>query len=301
MPSIESLPSKQLAQVYFEYVMNKTLPVKWVTPALVKGADHYARFSGGPKLSDMKVHVMGLPPMIPNPYFWAATTNEYHRESADVIGKKTKEFVDKALDEFKLAHDFIRTTAKVKDLKIMAVCAIGTPGCLEMKKLEEAPSFKAWMKSYPEKNGKAYAKAVVMGLSKQFDKWAGKVMVPGLPWYPAFATYPGPSAAPVPNIPMPLIVCPSPMMAEVVQMKLKDAMVKELDKAVKDEDGDKQYEAIFDSIAFPISLNFLLWLLAQQIMNVLGKGSVPVYAPPYVPVGPVVAGDNIATPGHLAT
>jgi hypothetical protein len=31
----------------------------------------------------------------------------------------------------------------------------------------------------------------------------------------------------------------------------------------------------------------------------MGSGPVPTYAPPYVPVGPVVMGDNIATPGHL--
>ncbi|PIE20193.1 MAG: hypothetical protein CSA66_01155 [Proteobacteria bacterium] len=301
MPSIESLPSKQLAQAYFEYVLQKTLPVKWVNPALVKGADHYAKYSGGPGPMDWMVHIAGIPALLPDPYFWAATTNKYHRKAASDIGEKTKKFVDTALDKFKQAHDYCRAQAKIKDLKIMALCAIGTPGCLDMPKLADAPSFKSWPDSYKEKNGKAYAKAVVEGLSGQFDKWASKVMVPGLPWYPAFATYPGPSAAPLPNIPMPLIVCPSPMMAEVVQMKLKKAMVDALDKRVKDNDADKHHEAIFDAIAFPISLNFLLWLLVQQIMNVLGKGPVPVFAPPYVPLGPVLAGDNIATPGHLAT
>ena len=43
-----------------------------------------------------------------------------------------------------------------------------------------------------------------------------------------------------------------------------------------------------------------MWLPQQQIMLVMGKGPVPTYAPPYVPVGPVIGGDNIAAPGHLA-
>ena len=30
-----------------------------------------------------------------------------------------------------------------------------------------------------------------------------------------------------------------------------------------------------------------------------GKGPIPTFAPPFVPVGPVVAGDNIGTPGHV--
>jgi hypothetical protein len=34
-------------------------------------------------------------------------------------------------------------------------------------------------------------------------------------------------------------------------------------------------------------------------MLVLGKGPIPTFAPPFVPVGPVVMGDNIAVPGHL--
>jgi hypothetical protein len=126
-------------------------------------------------------------------------------------------------------------------------------------------------------------------------------MVPGLPWYPAFAAFPLASAPPMPNIPMPLITCPSAMMPSMSVFKqLQSAMIDALDGGIKDKDEDKQYEAIFETIAFPIATNFLLWLVSQQIMNVLGKGPVPPYAPPYVPVGPVVGGDNIAAPGHIA-
>jgi hypothetical protein len=35
-------------------------------------------------------------------------------------------------------------------------------------------------------------------------------------------------------------------------------------------------------------------------MAVLGKGPIPSFAPPFVPVGPVVMGDNVGTPGHQA-
>ena len=122
-------------------------------------------------------------------------------------------------------------------------------------------------------------------------------MVPGLPWYPAFAAFPGPMAPPMPNIPMPLLMCPSAMMAEMtVASKLKKAMV--------DNYGDKKalhHEELFDAIATGLTVAFLLWVLSQQIMNVLGKGPIPTFAPPYIPVGPVIGGDNIAVPGHLAT
>jgi hypothetical protein len=49
-----------------------------------------------------------------------------------------------------------------------------------------------------------------------------------------------------------------------------------------------------------LAVAFMVWLPMQMVMNVLGNGPVPGYAPPFVPVGPVVGGDNLAIPGSLA-
>jgi hypothetical protein len=107
-------------------------------------------------------------------------------------------------------------------------------------------------------------------------------------------------APPMPNIPMPLIACPSPMMASICNpMQLAKAMDDALDGGMKDKDKDKQFEALHFGIATVLSLAFLIWLPSQQVMLVLGKGPIPSFAPPFVPVGPVVMGDNIAAPGHL--
>ena len=134
-------------------------------------------------------------------------------------------------------------------------------------------------------------------MSKQFKKWQDKVTVPGLPWYPAFVVFPGPMAPPMPNIPMPLIACISPMMAEItVPSKLKGAMVDALGES---EDDAFHHVALFDAIGTTLAMAFLMWLPMQQVMLVMGKGPIPTFAPPYVPVGPVVMGDNIGTPGHL--
>ena len=80
---------------------------------------------------------------------------------------------------------------------------------------------------------------------------------------------------------------------------MKQAMIDALDGGLKNEDKDKHYEALFDAIATVLALAFLMWLPQQQVMLVLGKGPIPTFAPPFVPVGPVVGGDNIAIPGHL--
>ena len=104
----------------------------------------------------------------------------------------------------------------------------------------------------------------------------------------------------MPNIPMPLITCVSSKMADIITPDtMKSEMGSALDGGLKDKDPEKQYEALHDGIATVLSLAFLMWLPMQQVMLVLGKGPIPSFAPPFVPVGPVVGGDNIAAPGHL--
>ena len=80
---------------------------------------------------------------------------------------------------------------------------------------------------------------------------------------------------------------------------MKQEMIDALDGGVKNKDKDKQHEALFDAIATVLALAFMMWLPQQQVMLVMGKGQIPTFAPPFVPVGPVMAGDNIAAPGHL--
>ena len=53
--------------------------------------------------------------------------------------------------------------------------------------LAQAPRDKQWM---------AYSKAIADGFGSQFQLFESGVTVPGLPWYPAFAAFPGPAAPP---------------------------------------------------------------------------------------------------------
>src|SRR6185503_21239842 len=81
--------------------------------------------------------------------------------------------------------------------------------------------------------------AVAKGVSKCFKDWQDKVMVPGLPWYPAFAAFPGPMAPPMPNIPMPLIACPSAMMTSITMPDMmKNEMTSAFDGGLKEKDPD---------------------------------------------------------------
>jgi len=219
--------------------------------------------------------------------------------TAVAIGKAFKDFHDAMIDAVQFAHQMWKLQAKFQNLKIMAIAAIGTPGCLDGPELEssikQAPSCAAFTGNMAK-----HRDAVAKGASKAFKNWQDQVTVPGLPWYPAFAAFPGPMAPPMPNIPMPLICCISAKMTDII---LPDTMTKEMDDALdgglKNKDPEKQYHALHDAIATVLALAFLMWLPSQQVMLVLGKGPIPTFAPPFVPVGPVMAGDNIAIPGHL--
>jgi hypothetical protein len=288
MPGLQFV--KILGNVKF-FSHSLKLPVQWQAPSGQDGAKQY----GDALKPDEKA---AAPQLVP-PWFLPAEPQKYFQDSCDKIGKEFKDFHDAILDAVGFAHNMWKLQAKFQNLQIMAIAAIGTPGCLDGPELESLIKTAPMVAAFTGNKGK-YRDAVAAGVSKCFKDWQSKVMVPGLPWYPAFAAFPGPQAPPMPNIPTPLIACPSAMMARItVPDEMKNEMVNALDGGVKDKDKDKHYEALFDAIATVLSLAFLTWLPAQQVMLVLGKGPIPTFAPPFVPVGPVVMGDNIAAPGHL--
>lgn len=268
------------------------LPTGWKQPS----GDPDAKQYGDSIKPEEKVAV---PNVIP-PFFTPHNAHKYHQDSCNKIGKEMKDFHDAAIDAVVFAHNMWKLQAKFKDLKVMAVSAIGAPGCLDGPELESNIKNAPSMIKYASGNAAKWRDAVAKGVSTCFKEWQSKVMVPGLPWYPAYAAFPSPQAPPMPNVPTPLIACPSAMMTKITMPDmLKNAMVDALDGGIKNDDPEKHHVALFDGIGTVLAMAFLMWLPAQQVMLVMGKGPVPTFAPPYVPVGPVMAGDNIAAPGHL--
>ncbi len=269
------------------------LPNQFKPPSGQTAQDHYKQAFKSSELS-------AVPQLMPPWFMPAESGNKWYVDSCDQVGNAFKSIHDDMIDAVGIAHTKWKGLAKFKDLKINAVTALGMPGCLDGPELESdiknAPICASW-----SGNKAKYRDAIATGVSKKFKEWQDKVTVPGLPWYPLFAAFPGPMAPPTPNVPMPLAACISAAMTSMILPGgMRDAMVDALDGGLKDKDPDKQHKALFDAIATVISVGFVAWLPAQQVIGVLGKGPIPSFAPPYVPVGPVLMGDNIATPGHLA-
>ena len=235
---------------------------------------------------------MGMPE--PMCYFWTQSTLKNHVDTSKDIGKKFKDFAHAMLDGFKTAVDMWRLQAKLSSLIVNGPVVVGTPGCLSGPDLES--NIKNMSLPAASGNEKDWRDAVAKGLSTCWKNWQDMVTVPGLPWYPAFAAFPGPMAPPMPNIPTPFIALPSGGMSYLMVPMLKSEMVNNYSL----DDPDDQFVALATAMATAVAATCTAWLAAQQAMMVMGKGQIPTFAPPYVPVGPVIMGDNIGTPGHAA-
>lgn len=187
--------------------------------------------------------------------------------------------------------NFWKLQAKFADVQIMSVSAIGgrVDGPELFPLMHQSPKV-----AQLQGQQRAIVDAFLAGVSDSWGSWQRSLSVPGLPWYPAFAAFPLASAPPMPNIPTPIATLkqdPSalapPGVAAAIRNKLgPNASLPGAEAAVG------RFANAFGAAA-------LAFVAQSQVMLVLGKGPVPTYAPPYVPVGPVLGGDIISTPGHF--
>lgn len=189
-----------------------------------------------------------------------------------------------------VAHDNWRQRAFLKGVQIAGITAMG--GSIVGPSLSEmlgptGPTQGLWG------HAAAYTSAISNGLAAAWREWEQSVRVPNLPWYPSFAAVPGPQAPPMPNVPTPLgqlTWSPVALSPDHMTMLISRALGK----------PGPYSEQLFASVADGFAKAFAAWVPSQLITGVLGKGPVPSFAPPYVPVAPVTGG-NIAEAGpHFA-
>jgi peptidoglycan hydrolase-like protein with peptidoglycan-binding domain len=200
------------------------------------------------------------------------------------VGAVTSAFAA-ALDAWKLAALFA-------GIRVNAVSATGPPGCLTGPAL--GPLMTARFATLTP-DDRAIATAAAQGISANFAAWQNGVTVPGLPWYPAFAAFPGPLAPPTPNVPTPLAALVSGGLGGMMDPNLlQAAMTAAASASIRD-----RAKTAFASIAPQVIAQFQAKVLATMVKGVIASGPVPTFAPPYVPVGPVVGGTASSPPGAL--
>ncbi len=141
----------------------------------------------------------------------------------------------------------------------------------------------------------AVARAFAAPVSNGWSAWASSLRVPGMGWYPPFASYPGPVAAPTPNPPTPLLALggnTTPLSAASLKASIR--------KALGTRANDPAAAAAINEFADDFAARFAQFRAGAMVTKVMGTGPVPTFAPPYVPVGPVVGGKGTMTPGGFA-
>jgi hypothetical protein len=136
-----------------------------------------------------------------------------------------------------------------------------------------------------------FSNAIANAIGNGWLTYTATIKVPGLPWYPAFAALPSPVAPPMPNVPCPVIAL-TQVPTSVSKSVLKAQMIGLLGDPMA-----KHHKELFDSVADAFEKCFQLWQTTTMVNNVIGTGPVPTFAPPFVPVGPVVGGIANMTPG----
>jgi hypothetical protein len=138
-----------------------------------------------------------------------------------------------------------------------------------------------------------YSNAIANAFGMLWLAWHMGLM--GTLAYPPLAAVPSPVAPPTPNVPMPLIAFTSVGEAGLSPGSLKGLMFANL--------ADPQAlhaPDLFDSISQAFNTVFLTFKSTTIMKNVMGTGSVPSFAPPFSPAGPVVGGTGIGPPSCIS-
>lgn len=272
MPAPQASMMQQLARAKF-MSFNLKVPANWQNPS---DQDQYDRaFQASEKNT-----APGAPPL-----FQPATMNKYHTDAQKMHVAKIGAFIDGTCSAICSAWSQWQSLATMTGIMVNGPTAslgqiIGPP--LQPLILMSAP------KASPMEL--KYSNVIATVISTGWLSFTATVKIPGLPFYPAFAAFPGPLAPPMPNVPVPfaaLTQVPVSISANVLKMQ----MVGQL--------GDPQapfHAELFESIATAFEQCYNTWKVSTMVTNVLGTGPIPTFAPPFVPVGPVVGGTAVMTP-----
>lgn len=280
MPAPQASAVQQLARLKFTSFAIK-VPTDWKNPQGDPAADHYGRAF---KLSE-KVTAPGAPPL-----FQPATMNKYHTDTQKKLIDQYGKYIDGVCSAICSAWSQWQSTATMVGITINAAMAaagqiVGPP--LTPLILASAP------KSTPAEM--KYSNVIANVIGTAWQTFTATVKVPGLPWYPAYVAVPSPMAPPTPNTPVPFALL-TQVPVSISMNVMKGQMISQL--------GDPRaqfHKELFESICDAFEKTYNLWKVSTMVTKVMPTlAPVPTFAPPYVPVGPVVGGIATMLPGGFA-
>lgn len=276
MPAPQASMMQQLARLKFTSFQLK-VPQNWQQPSGDPDAKHY----GDAFQPSEKTTAPGAPPL-----FMPASMNKYHTDAQKMHIDKVGKFIDGICSAICSAWGKWQQAATLVGVIVAGPTAsggqvVGIPWTPLI--LAEGP------KETP--NLLKYTNVVANVLGTAWLTYTATIKVAGMPWYPAFAAFPGPVAPPSPNIPCPVAALVQ-VPVSVAPALMKTQMVAQLADPMAPFHGE-----LFEAICDAFDKCFTIWKTSTMVTNVLGTGPIPTFAPPYVPVGPVLGGVGNMTPG----
>ena len=271
MPAPQASMMKQLARLKFTSFALK--------------AGHAKTDVNGHYNKGFKSDELGVPPGMP-PLFQPTNPNKYSVDTQKMHIDKIGSFIDGICTAICDAWGQWQSAATMVGVVIAG--PVATVG-----QVVGIPLMPLIMASAPKETPMLlkYSNVVATVFGTAWLSYTATIKVPGLPWYPAFAAVPSPVAPPTPNTPVPVIAL-TQVTASLMPAAMQGQMVGML--------GDPTapfHSKLFEAICDAIDKCFTIWQASTMVTNVLGTGPVPIFAPPYVPVGPVVGGVGTMTPG----
>jgi len=277
MPAPQASAMQQLAKLAFSSKGIK-VPTDWKANAGAPSG-HYSRaFKSG--------ELATAPDTMVPPLFLPQTMNKYCTDAQKKMNQQFGAYIDGICSAICSAWSQWQTAATMVGVVINAVTAtggqiVGPP--LTPLILAQGP------KGTPQEM--KYTNVIANVIGTAWLSFTATVKVTGMPWYPAFAAFPGPVAPPMPNIP-----CPFAALTQVPVSISKDVLKAQMVGQLGDPKA-LHHQELFESIADAFEKSYNLWKVSTMVTNVLGTGPIPTFAPPFVPVGPVVGGVGTMTPG----
>jgi hypothetical protein len=278
MPAPQASMMQQFAKLKFQSFAIK-LPTDWSAPMGIPASKHYIQAF---EMADL----LCIPDPVPPGLFLAASPNKLHCQTAKKLSDIFSKYIDGICSAICSAWSQWQSAATLVGVVINGPTAVGG-------QVVGPPWTPLIMSSAPKGTDMElkYSTAAANVLGTGWLSYTASIKVAGMPWYPAFAAFPAPVAPPMPNIPAPVVAL-TQVTASISAAALKGQMVGAL--------GDPKafhHKELFEAIADGFEKCFQIWQPSTMVTNVLGTGPIPTFAPPYVPVGPVVGGVGNMTPG----
>ncbi len=243
-----------------------------------------------------------VPPNGPFNLFREITLLKAHVNTAKVIGKGFEKFIKGVCDGICQAISITHLLNIYTGVKINGPVGTVTPGNIM------GPPLMPMILLFAPKNTlmeMVWSTCVAIAIGKAWDMW--RMGLTGNLIYPMFAVFPGPFGPPMPSIPLPLMMFTSSGESQFSPSALKGQMMSNLNtfsgvlKAVGVNTNSIHAPAFFGAISEAFFAVFQMYKAMTLMMPVIGMGPIPSFAPPFVPVGPVVGGTTLPIPAPFLT